>query len=167
MARRRYSDEDRAFAIAALASNGGNVWRTSQHLGIPDTTLRQWANGLRHPEAVLMSEEKKSSLAERFDEFASRVLRLTTDEDIKAATLKDRFTAAGIAVDKARLLKGEPTEITEDRADDPAQRFRELYQQVGQERAALVADADGGPQPLPEGEAPDAPPARLPGPDLP
>lgn len=57
------------------------------------------------------------------------------------------------------------TEVTV--KDDPAQRFRELYQQVGQERAALVADADGGPQPLPEGEAPDAPPARLPGPDLP
>lgn len=167
MARRRYTDEDRAFALAALAANGGVVARTAKHLSIPEVTLRQWATGKRHPEAAQMSDAKKVSLAERFDAFAERVLRLTTDEDITTATLKDRFTAAGIAVDKARLLRGEPTEITEDKGDAGGQEWQRLVEAVNRERATLVAGADGTEQPLPEGEVADAPSTGLPGTDLP
>jgi transposase-like protein len=109
MAKKRYSDEDRAACLAALAANGGNVGKTARQCGVPETTLRQWADGSRHPEASQMSEPKKGDYADRFDRFVADVLRLTTDDDIKAATLSQRFTALGIAFDKARLLRDQST----------------------------------------------------------
>jgi hypothetical protein len=45
--RRRYSDEDRAVALAALAANGNNLRRTARQLGIPRASLLAWRNGGR------------------------------------------------------------------------------------------------------------------------
>jgi transposase-like protein len=107
--RNRYSDEDRLAALAALKANAGNIEKTAREVGVKPTTLRQWRDGTRHPEAAQMSEEKAPEFAARLDRFAADVLRLTTDDDIKAAPLSQRFTALGIAIDKARLLRGEST----------------------------------------------------------
>src|SRR5262245_48805488 len=111
---RRYTDDERAAALAALAANNGNLLKTARDLGIPKSTLQQWAQGTTHPEAAVNAEQKKGPMAERFDAFVHRVLGLTTDDDIRKASLKDRFTAAGIAVDKANLLRGKPTAISKD-----------------------------------------------------
>ena len=58
MTRRRYTDNERAAALTALAANCGNVERTARELGIPRKTLAQWARGQRYPEAAQMSHEK-------------------------------------------------------------------------------------------------------------
>lgn len=164
MAKRRYSDDERAQALAALAANGGNVSGTARSLGVPTDTLRHWAKGKRHPEAAKMAEEKKAPLADLFELFVSRVLSLTTDADIQGATLRDRFTAAGIAIDKARLLRGEPTAISEEREDGRVAEFRKRYAAVLGGDAPADPGTDYGPEPVPA--APDAhgPPDTLPGP---
>lgn len=111
-AKRRYSDSERATALAALAANGGNLDRTAKALGIPFTTLKQWADGTRHPEASQMSEQKKEDMAAALEEVAWKLLR-SLESKIDTAPLSQAATSMGIAIDKARLLRGEPTTISE------------------------------------------------------
>jgi len=163
-ARRRYSDDDRATALAALAANGGAVLATSLQLGIPVGTLERWANGSRHPEARQMAVKKKASLADQCEKVAWQLLKLVPKKAAEAP-LNHVAVAFGIAVDKMRLLREQPTEITEE-AGKAEDWLRELYEQVRLDRAA-VAVRDAGPQPLPGGPPADAAAAAVPGDDVP
>lgn len=111
--RRRYSDDDRAAALAALAANGGNVARTAARLGIPVKTLANWARGDRHPEAAQLGERKKGDMAAALEAVAWQILDALPHK-IGKAPLNQAAVALGIAIDKARLLRGEPTEIRRD-----------------------------------------------------
>lgn len=139
--KRRYSDDDRSSALAALAANGGDVAGTAARLEIPRKTLESWARGLRHPEAAQSCLEKKEPLAEAFDRIASRILGGVTDKKIRDANLQQTLTSAGIAVDKARLLRGEPTSIEENRDDERLRRLRERYGDPEGAAAGAAGDA--------------------------
>jgi len=147
--RRRYSDEERATALAALAANGGNVGGTSRQLGIPEATLRAWATGERHPEASQMCGDKKASLADQFEALAVKLLGVA-DEKAAALNARDAVVAAAVAVDKMRLLRGEATEISETR-DDRLDEFRRRY-----------ADAQGDARADGRAEPADPPPPDRP-----
>lgn len=163
MAKRRYSDEERAQALAALAANGGNVCRTARDLGMSLHTLRAWASGRRHPEAAQMSQAKKAPLADRLEELAGKLVDAVALK-IDGANLSQLAVAMGIAIDKARLLRGEPTAINEEREDGRIAEFRKRY------ATALGGDATADPRtdhsPEPVLAAPDADRAAdtLPGP---
>jgi transposase-like protein len=111
MPRRRYTDDERATALAALAANGGNVARTAAQLGIPEKTLEHWSKGDRHPEAAKMGDQKRGPMADALLEVAWKLLD-SIPAKIRQAPLNQTATAMGIALDKARLLRGEPTSIT-------------------------------------------------------
>jgi transposase-like protein len=148
-ARRRYSDEDRANALAALAANAGNVLLTAEQLGIPECTLRQWATGRRHPEARQMSEEKKAPLADRLEQIAHDLLDDLADPDRRrASSLKETATALGIALDKMQLLRGRATAITQ----------HDLSTLSDDELARQIQDLEGRLPPPPGGAGPEAGP---------
>jgi transposase-like protein len=105
VARRRYSDETRAAALAALQANGGNVARTAAQIGVGEDALRTWARGLRHPEARQMSVVKTEPLAEAFERLARLMLAVAT-EGADQLDAKDAMIAAGIATDKVIALRG-------------------------------------------------------------
>jgi transposase-like protein len=149
--KRRYTDDERATALAALAANGGNVSRTSREQGVPEVTLRQWSSGARHPEALQMSEGKKAPLADAFEAVAARCLKHVTDEKLAETGAVDLLKTAGIAVDKARLLRDQATEIVNSRGS--------LTHRIEQYTAAFISvasrteggegvRADGAGQPL-------------------
>lgn len=119
---RRYSDEERANALAALAANGGNVKRTAKQLKIPEKTLANWAKGVSHPEAAKTGDQKKGDMADAFDRIAWAVLEGLTPECLQVAIQKGDIaklgTLAGICVDKALLLRGRATTITRTEDDD-------------------------------------------------
>lgn len=155
--RRRYSDDERAAALAALAANGGNLKLTAAQLGIPLATLAAWANGTRHPEASTSAEQKKPALAGMFRDFVGRVLSLTTDDDIRGASLKDRMTAAGIAVDKAQLLDGKATGIVKnDLSDLPDDELERRIKEAERKLSAADRGAGAAPGGTPEGPAESA-----------
>jgi transposase-like protein len=104
--RRRYTDDDRSSALAKLAENGGDVNRTARDLGIPETTLRQWANGSRHSEALQMSEGKKTELADRYEQLTFKALD-QAEKGIDKLGGRDASVVAGIFTDKMMLLRGE------------------------------------------------------------
>jgi len=142
--RRRYSDEERANALAALAANRGNVSLTAKQLDIPPKTLENWAKQRVHPEAAKLGDRKKEEMADSLRGIAWRLLE-SMPEKIPKASLKDTAIAFGIAVEKARLLRDEPTEIHEQRDNERERLFRERYGAAHD--AAAGAGVDGQPQP--------------------
>lgn len=124
MAKRRYSDQDRAAGLALLDANGGNLSETSRQSGYPIKTLADWRDGAVADDVAEIRKEKKQELSELFEGIARDILKAAPDK-IDDATLKDAMVAAGVAVDKMQLLKGQPTNITQTNAD-PADARREL-----------------------------------------
>jgi transposase-like protein len=103
---RRYSDDDRAKALAALAANGGELRKTAAELGIPEATLRSWANGTYHPEATQAAARQKSDLAARWERVANAALDVL-DRSSGELRPRDAATVGGIATDKMLLLRGD------------------------------------------------------------
>jgi transposase-like protein len=142
MARRHYSDEERAACLAALDANGGNLGRTARQVGVPESTLKGWRDA---PDAAAPAEvraRKKEELADLLEAFVrSSVGQL--DAKLAAADFRDASTGIAILIDKMRLLRGESTAIHESRDDERLAQFRARYSAD----AAGAAGADGGPQP--------------------
>jgi hypothetical protein len=108
--RLRYSDQERADAMMVLAANGGNLSATAIDTGIPYHTLRHWAAGDRHPEAIQMAKEKMPPLADRLEEIASLLAEGMDDPvKIRKAPLNQIAVALGVLIDKVRLLRGQAT----------------------------------------------------------
>lgn len=140
LARRRYTDGDREAALAALAANGGNLKATAAALGIPPKTLRSWRD-----QGGDFAPHKKEGMAEALDRAAWTLLGALTDKDrIADAPLNQVATSMGIAIDKARLLRGESTNIEEKRhaLSTPAADALAPYAAV---IAGFLAGAGGGP----------------------
>ncbi len=108
MSRRRYSDRDREEAMAALASNGNNVFKTAKELGIPPRTIANWAEGKSHPELANVGNGKKEELAGILEDFAYKAVDVA-DKNVGKLNAKDAITAAAIAIDKMRLLRDQST----------------------------------------------------------
>ena len=154
--RRRYSDNDRADALTALDLNGGNLSATSAAVGVPIQTLAEWRDGRVSDAVPDLRNQKKAEIAERLDALVHSMIDAAPDK-INDATLKDTMVSIGVAIDKAQLLKGQPTAITQQTLsdEDKLKRLRELLD-TGENRASLPApDAGGagGSRPAPGGVA--------------
>lgn len=71
MARRHYSDNDRAAALAVLAANDGNLSRTARETGVPLTTLKAWADA---PDRAAPSEVRDELTRRLFEVMGQREL---------------------------------------------------------------------------------------------
>jgi transposase-like protein len=109
---RRYSDEERAAALTVLDFCDGNVQEAARRLGMPWTTLDNWAKGRVNAGVSKVREHKNAELASRFEQIVLRALQLLP-EKLESAPVNQLITAAGIAVDKMLLLRNQPTQITE------------------------------------------------------
>ncbi len=110
--RRQYSDREQAEALALLDANDGNLYRTAQELGIPRSSLQQWAKGQGiSADVPLLRHQKTLEYGTRFGEMVEIILDSVTPEDLAKASLKDKFISAAVAFDKRQLSYGEPTTI--------------------------------------------------------
>ena len=103
-ARRSYSDEQKALALAGLDANAGNVARTARQLGLPRKTLDQWAKGRVPPGVANLRHQKKEALADRLEELAGRLLDAMPGK-IAGASLIQLAVAVGIIIDKMVMLR--------------------------------------------------------------
>jgi len=148
---RAYSDAERAAAMVALRANGGNLDKTSRETTIPESTLRWWRDSKPTADAQAAQEKYAGDLAAYYDALAWKLLnRVEWDmNEIPAGML---MTAAAIATDKSRLLRGQPTVIAEQRADDYSgisteelrRRHDELKRRLGGDGAGVDAPGPGG-----------------------
>lgn len=114
MARKHYSDEQVAHALAVLTSNGGNLLKTSRATGVERATLRAWQAGeLRQHKPDVVNEKregKEQAISDKLETFAHKAAeRASGDEFVAELKGKDLLIAAGIAIEKVQLLRGRPT----------------------------------------------------------
>ena len=139
-ARRRYTESQKAEALAILISNNGNVLGTAKQLGIPQITLLGWRN--ESERLRLKDEEQKAKDAEKTGGSEKRLPGLTVSElrELKKGDMASAYedivwlgltrlregyliqesnnlvavsTATATSVDKMRLLQEKSTVITE------------------------------------------------------
>lgn len=119
MARRHYSDEARAAALAALEANAGNVTRTARETGVPRATLQLWAAAPDRAAPPELRQEKRveaadvyASIRDKASALLDKALDLISPEALAADTklLVAVSTVGGTATDKGQLLAGKPTE---------------------------------------------------------
>lgn len=148
----RYSEDQRAEALALLAANDGNQSKTQRQLEeqwdtVPSiSTIRRWRKRESTPknaedEAVSKSStQKKATLAERCEEIAWKMIEVMDDrEKLKEARISQLTTGFGTLVDKMRLLREEATEINENRNTDEHRRALD-------QRLERLRDSGGGPE---------------------
>lgn len=140
-----YTPEEIAAALAVVEANEGIVYRAAKQTGIKESTLRNWYRGSKSSKGVGLLQEDGTavvggvggpipavaaaalplvpqqikSLADRLDAIAWRLVGSVKRADIMSSTLPQRMVALGIAVDKSRLLRGEPGQITADATAPP------------------------------------------------
>ena len=61
------SHTERVAALVFLSAEGSSVRGTARKLGIPETTLRRWANGRRSPEARAAAPSHRGLFAAVFE----------------------------------------------------------------------------------------------------
>lgn len=136
---RRYSDEDRATALAALAANGGNVQRTAGQLNVPERTLSYWSKTTGAHVAKLCGE-KKGTLADQLESIAWKLVE-TMPSKLAKANLTQVATALGIVIDKARLLREEAADI--DKLPDDPQVLKAQFRMLGIDLDKIKARPNG------------------------
>jgi hypothetical protein len=109
----RNTDADEAAARAKLESKGGGATEAARKTGAPLSTLREWASGRRlGPAAHLKYGVVKETLAVRLEDLAHQMIS-AIPEKIEATSLKDLGAVLAQVIDKIRLLREEPTAITD------------------------------------------------------
>jgi sugar-specific transcriptional regulator TrmB len=93
-----------------LYASGKTIHGVAQALNRSSHTLKRF---LHKPEIVKEVGVQREIFAEMFDSITDRTLRGVTDEDIKKSSLLQKMTAAGITIDKALLLRNQPTTIVD------------------------------------------------------
>jgi transposase-like protein len=122
VSKRRYSDDEKAAALAFLRFNGGNVLKSAKALGIPHKTLDEWAKGKnQHPEVADLRNEKKEEISALIEQAVREMVGASAGK-LSTANFQQLWTSVGIAVDKMQLLKGEPTNINRDVTLTPEQK---------------------------------------------
>ena len=154
----RYTDAEAAAALAVLEENKGNVAATSRATGIPEQTIREWRNGsvrILPPELVAEERARRAASWEMAQDLAvDRVIAKVGEASPYQAAI-----IAGIATEKALLLRGEATSITETRDDGRLAAFAAAYSKrrpvnVTPTATDAATDTQPAPAPLPPAETP-------------
>lgn len=119
MARRTYTDQDRANVYVAMRVNDGNIARSSRDTGVPEATVRDWRDTWEReggPSTEVL--ELAAGAATDFVIDATRVrdkalAELERQIDAKEVKPAQLIAAVGMAEDKIRLAKGLATSRSE------------------------------------------------------
>jgi len=114
MGRRKYSDREKAEALAVYDTCRGNLTEAARITGIPDSTLSCWVNGTNgmNDDIPNLRDFKKLDLADKLDTIAHQCAGLLP-ERLPDANVREIVGAMGQSIEKSQLLRGKPTEITE------------------------------------------------------
>jgi transposase-like protein len=109
--KRTYSDEEKAAALACYDACAGNMAEAARRSGVPRVTLLEWVRGRVSDGVSDIRQQKRESLADVCERLAHKLAGVA-DKKAEDLSGKDAMVAAGIAIDKMQLLRGQPTAIT-------------------------------------------------------
>lgn len=108
---RDYPVELKAAVIAAIEQNGGNVLATSKLFNLPRDTVNYW---WQHSERYVELKQTSSlCLADKLESVAHNYVDSLADHDLQLVTARDKASVAQIAIQNMQLLRGQPTNISE------------------------------------------------------
>lgn len=102
---RRYSDVERAEALAVLMANGGNLRQTSRQLKIPLTTLKQWAKDQTSPVPRAELVAAVESLDTRLERYILEGLSLHPSQ-FQGLNFRDYTDGISKLIEKLAALRG-------------------------------------------------------------
>jgi transposase-like protein len=117
--RRNYTDEFRASCVLMLEAAGypdrkGALAHVSKEVNVPSMTLRRWFTGQQNPPPNQLVSKNRIPLADKLESVAHQYIDHASNPDVvDEMDGKGAMTAAAIAIDKMRLLRGLPTEIVQ------------------------------------------------------
>lgn len=138
-----YSEQTRAEALLALELNGGNVLQTANQLGIPETSLRRWAEdaaSAKTGETVSdVVETSTTLLEEKREDFIAnlKLLRNATmvqfEQIIPDLKAKEAATALVDLTKLIELLEGNATQRVEavwngESVGDTIERYKQEFE---------------------------------------
>jgi len=91
-----------------LYASGKSIHAVARSLGRSSRTLKKF---LIRPEIMKEVGIQREELAGMFDAITHRTLSSVSAEDIQKSSLLQKLTACGISIDKALLLRNQPTAI--------------------------------------------------------
>lgn len=107
MAKRHYSDRDRAAALAILDANAGNYSAAARAAGVPRQSLQAWDKERATAAPPDVRQEEKVSLASLYDgEIRAALDAAGIKRD--SASYKELITGVGILADKLNNLAESP-----------------------------------------------------------
>ena len=110
---RKYTEQDKSAALEHLRSSGQTVRSAAREMGIPRGTLHDWAGGKKiSPELARQFGAVKETLSARLEQIAYQIVDAMPAK-IDEASLRDLGATLANVVDRMRLLREEPTAITE------------------------------------------------------
>lgn len=121
---RVWTEPEKAAAMAVLAANGGNAkktvrdFRAADGARINETTLRRWRDLPAEAPASELVDEATRALDAILDSTITKIAQGLDRPDAVNRILSKPVQAAtvlGILIDKARVIRGESTDITETR----------------------------------------------------
>jgi DNA invertase Pin-like site-specific DNA recombinase len=108
-------DPERASkALDAVADPFATIAKAAKECGFPESTIRRFIRRLKvryQPLDDAVRQVRTQELIQLFEDRASRALDYLDDYAMAGASARDLAVVAGVMVDKARLLKGQPTQI--------------------------------------------------------
>ena len=103
----------------------------AKEVSLPKTTVHQILQDLNNDDKfqAYREEKKKEQIVKALDIASTYIDHLKNPEVINKASARDSAIVAGTMIDKAQLLAGEPTQITERKEPTP-ELVKELDQKV-------------------------------------
>ena len=126
---RRYSAEEQAEALTALAANNGNIRATAEQLDMPYRTLAHWACGDTRTSDATLAQEKRARLTRGVRKLTRRVLRkvLKVAASDEPVSLRDGMVSLGIALDKLQQLEAAEVVVADPELAARLELFRARY----------------------------------------
>lgn len=108
-------DEARGELLAAVSDPFQQTMaELAAESGLSETAVQSFLSALKRRGVPLwraLGEVSRKETQELFEMRAHEILLAITDRDIEKASLQQKMTSAAIAIDKATLLSGQPTQI--------------------------------------------------------
>ena len=97
--------------VAGYPEKNGSLSYVGKKTGVPLSTLRDWYAQKDNAAFTEVRNNKKTQLTERIEDLIDKTL-IHAAGVMSGSEFKDAVTSAAILIDKLLLLKGEPTENT-------------------------------------------------------
>ncbi len=131
--------------IKVLKASGLSYYAVAKKVGRDHKTVKRCCQNPRNAEEIKVIQRE---LAGYFEDLSVRLITSITDEDIEKLNCYQRVIAAGISVDKLRLLRNESTEnismaVIVDNIEERKRQIKEAGARIAKLTGEIEVEGEG------------------------